>query len=108
MPNLKEMLEQAKKDESQRPRPKIMKGIRPDKILRGEIQFETLEKKAAASIELETESKRCLNGVENERTESKRGPEPGLNGVQTESKRSRKFRSWNNCGARAPASPFRA
>ena len=38
MPNLKEMLKQAKKEEATKPK-KIIKGIRPDKILRGEINF---------------------------------------------------------------------
>jgi hypothetical protein len=44
MPDLKKMLEEARKEESKRSPKKITKGIRPDKILRGEISLEPARK----------------------------------------------------------------
>ena len=39
MPDLREMLGKAREEEAQRAKRKITKGVRPDRILRGEIQF---------------------------------------------------------------------
>ena len=40
MPNLKEMLGQAREEEAQKKKRSIVKGIRPDRILRGEVDIE--------------------------------------------------------------------
>ncbi len=93
MPDLREMLRKAREEEVQRGERKITKGIRPDRILRGEIQFGdngrviTLPGSlfpSSSGVESSTESNPVTNNPE--QSQNKLPSQPRTNPEQTQNK----------------------
>lgn len=90
MPDFRETLKKAREEEAQKTQRKVTKGIRPDRILRGEIQFGnngqivTESKLSLPTSEVERQSNSTVLNTEQSR--SKPVSQPGTNPEQSRNK----------------------